>query len=196
LLNSNKRGSLGLHPAVYFYSLNGRYKPGSFHAIVALIIDLEKNKNLKKFINVRHEFESFLIRQDELIQWFGRKARSTANGYIQIKDFFLSVIDLIEKGFTGRKILREIRKNPVYRNIPKFAQANDDSDNPDFTEHKKSQAYIRLALPKEQKCSYCKGYIPSQAITVDHRKRKSDGGKGRIGNDQLMHAYCNNSMKN
>lgn len=52
-LNSNDRSSLGLHPIVYFYSKQGRYRTVSFLAMVDFVIDLDQRKKLNSFIKVR-----------------------------------------------------------------------------------------------------------------------------------------------
>lgn len=59
-LNSNHPSSLGLHPIVYFYSKQGRYKTVSFLAMVDFLIDLDQKKKLNSFIKVRKEFEDFI----------------------------------------------------------------------------------------------------------------------------------------
>jgi hypothetical protein len=59
-LTGTQANSLGLHPAIYFYSLNGRYQITSFLAILDLITDYERRDQLKKFTLVRRSFEDFL----------------------------------------------------------------------------------------------------------------------------------------
>ncbi len=53
--------SLGLHPAVYFYSATGRYQPTAFLAIVGLIMGFEKRSYFDIFTMYRNKFEDFLL---------------------------------------------------------------------------------------------------------------------------------------
>jgi hypothetical protein len=75
-LNSNHPSSLGLHPAVYFYSQEGRHKPASLFAIIDFVMELDKLKKINDFIDVRSTFENFILEYDYLIQQIYRKYRS------------------------------------------------------------------------------------------------------------------------
>ncbi len=67
-LNSNHSSSLGLHPVVYFYSQDGRHKTASFFAMVDFVVELDRRKKINDFIDVRNEFEKFLLEYDYLVQ--------------------------------------------------------------------------------------------------------------------------------
>lgn len=58
--------SLGLHPAVYFYSASGRYQPTAFLAIVKFIMELDKTNGFDRFTRCRQRFEGFFIRYSAL----------------------------------------------------------------------------------------------------------------------------------
>jgi hypothetical protein len=66
----------------------------------------------------------------------------------------------------------------------------------DFTSERKSAVYIREALSSPVRCKICNGMLPMNSITIDHIKRKEDGGIGDIDNAQLAHPYCNSTIKN
>jgi hypothetical protein len=63
-LSGNHASSLGLHPAVYFYSVTGRYQPTAFMAIVAMMRAFEERNYFKEFISVRRRFEEFESHRD------------------------------------------------------------------------------------------------------------------------------------
>ncbi len=65
-LNSNHASSLGLHPVVYFYSQDGRHKTASFFAMVDFVVTLENRKKVNDFIDIRSEFEKFILEYDYL----------------------------------------------------------------------------------------------------------------------------------
>jgi Protein of unknown function DUF262/HNH endonuclease len=60
----------------------------------------------------------------------------------------------------------------------------------------KSAAFIRDALPGSPRCKICGGYLPGHVSSIDHIKRKADGGLGTLDNAQLTHPYCNTTFKN
>jgi hypothetical protein len=60
-INSDHPSSLGLHPAVYFYSKNGNLQPASLYAITALMLEFERRNIYDEFIKVRDSFENVNI---------------------------------------------------------------------------------------------------------------------------------------
>ena len=65
-----------------------------------------------------------------------------------------------------------------------------------FSRETKAAAFIRDALPGSPRCKICNGYLPSRINSIDHIKRKADGGLGTLNNAQLTHPYCNTTFKN
>jgi len=61
LICSNKPTSIGLHPAVYFYSWTGKQQPILFLTMASILIDFERKKKLFDFISIRSELEAFII---------------------------------------------------------------------------------------------------------------------------------------
>ena len=65
-----------------------------------------------------------------------------------------------------------------------------------FSDEAKSQAFIAIALRGVPKCPVCHGYLdPDKSMSYDHAKRVREGGLGDLDNVQLMHPYCNQSVK-
>lgn len=196
-INSEHPGSLGLHPIIYFYSDNGRHKPASFFAIIAMILDFEKRKYFHEFTKVRRNFEELLIKYDYLVQQIVRKYRSAIASYPYIKDFYLVAITKLLEDKDIDKVVGEII------NIDKFhylTQANEESaiysKGNDFSKETKSSIFIRDAIKSALRCSICGGYIHKNAISIDHITRKEDGGTSSPDNAQLTHPYCNTTFKN
>jgi hypothetical protein len=198
-INSDNSRSLGLHPAVYFYSQDGRHKTASFYAITALMLEFENNKSIiNNFITFREKFEEMLIEYDYLVQQIVRKYRSAIKAYPYVKKFYLEIIDKLTAPAKAKDaVISEIIQEPVFSYITKQV------DNPeipfpqkDFSREVKSATFMREAVSKALKCKICKGYIHQNSITVDHIKRKEDGGLGTVDNAQLAHPYCNTTVKN
>jgi hypothetical protein len=193
-INSVDPSSLGLHPAVYFYSREGKYKVASFYAIIALIMDFELHRSYQKFTDIRSKFEAFLIKYDNLVQQIVRKYRSASNGYLKIRDFYQVAINLIQQGEKDNVLINKILKTPELQFIQSSKSFKGFEKNT-FTKEKKSEIFIREALKNALTCNICGGYIHLNSISVDHIVNKKDGGKGTIENGQLTHPYCNSIKK-
>ncbi|HBR2092102.1 DUF262 domain-containing protein (plasmid) [Klebsiella pneumoniae] len=195
-ITGNDRGSLGLHPAVYFYGPSGRHSSPMFLGTSFLIAKHIRNNNKKffsDFISIRESLEKILIEKKDLIaliiQKVSSRRRSTA--YMDIIEKL--IIDLLSGkteisddsivkygGFTG-KVLNGVQ------NI----------QSSDFSDDVKSEAFINAALKGCIKCDICSGYIDaSKSISYDHDGRKRDGGVGSLDNCRLTHPYCNQAVKN
>jgi hypothetical protein len=69
-LTGNGPGSLGLHPAVYFYNEQGKYSRFLFLGMTALVSDKLRNNNsgwFKSFTSARQKIEQFLINNKSTI---------------------------------------------------------------------------------------------------------------------------------
>ena len=197
LLNSNHPSSLGLHPAVYFYSQEGRHKTASFLAMVDFVSSLEKSKKINSFIKVREKFESFILDHEYLTQQINRKYRTAQKSYSFIAKFFRKVVESFNQGKSEEEVLNSIQSAPDFSYLtlqkPSYLP---DSHTTDFDSGAKSAIYIREALKAAPKCKICNGLIHRNSISFDHIQRKQDGGSGSINNGQLSHPYCNTGYKN
>lgn len=196
-LNSNHPSSLGLHPIVYVYSKDGRYRTVSFLAIVDFVIELDKRKKLNDFITVREEFENFLLEYDYLIQQIYVKYRSVQKSYKYLSKFFQEVVIKLKLEETIYESIKQIISTPEfnYLNIRNVIQQTNSSSKK-FNTSRKSEIYINEALKNANRCRICKGFIHRNSISIDHIQRKKDGGLGTLNNGQITHPYCNTGYKN
>ncbi|MBL7020994.1 MAG: HNH endonuclease [Nitrospinaceae bacterium] len=67
---------------------------------------------------------------------------------------------------------------------------------PDFNASRKSAVFIKESISTASRCKICNGLIHRNSISIDHIKRKEDGGTADIDNGQLTHPYCNTGIKN
>ena len=195
-INSNYASSLGLHPAVYFYSQDGRYKTASFYAVTALMLELEKNHLLNDFIKVREKFEELLIEYDYFIQHIVRKYRSALDSYEHVKDFYIALIKKLLESKTKEEVITEIIRDTKFKYLSTSIDNTEMISSKEFSRETKSAIFIKEALSAALKCKICKGYIHRNSISIDHIIRKEDGGLGAIDNAQLTHPYCNTTIKN
>lgn len=185
--------SLGLHPAVYFYSEKGRYQPTAFMAWIELIKDFDNNNYFDKFISIRSEFEQALVTYKYLTNQVTIKFGSGLKGYKQLKEVYERLIELVSEGISTSEIGIKIKEAFSYLNMDYKGEA---PKSPDFNANTKSEVFINSALAEATKCMICSGYIHINSITIDHVERKEDGGIGVAGNGQIAHPYCNSTYKN
>ncbi|MFA6467044.1 MAG: DUF262 domain-containing protein [Patescibacteria group bacterium] len=195
-INSVHPSSLGLHPAVYFYSSDGRHKTASFYAIATFIQELENKNEFNKFIKVRDKFEELLLSYDYLIQDINRHYRQAMKSYVHIKDFYMDCIEMLGAGETIKEMIEGIVKIPKYKYLKTSHPAIDIVKSGEFTKERKSAVFIKDALKNATRCKICNGHLHVNSITIDHINRKEDGGLGNIDNGQITHPYCNTTVKN
>jgi hypothetical protein len=196
VLNGNHPGSLGLHPAVYFYSQDGRFKSSAFLGMIKFVAELVKRKKLNEFTSARKRFESFVLEYEFLAQQINRKLRTADRSYPYIAKFFQLVLDGIHGGITDAKIVASIKKDEDFSYLatsrPKLTISKGGKK---FDSDTKSEIYIRAALYTVPRCGICGGIVHVNSISVDHKKRRRDGGAASADNGQLAHHYCNTGFK-
>ncbi|SOY62194.1 conserved hypothetical protein [Cupriavidus phytorum] len=197
LLNGNHPSSLGLHPAVYFYSQEGRHKNASFLATTDFVARLSERGKINDFIGVRQRFESFILEFDYLVQQINRKYRTAQASHPHISRFFDHVIDALKLGLQDTDILAKIQstdefgylslqKPTIKRGVP----------GKKFNSEAKSEVYLREVLKTAPRCKICLGHIHRNSISIDHIEHRRDGGSSSPENGQLSHPYCNTGYKN
>lgn len=197
IINSNHPSSLGLHPAVYFYSKTGRHKTASFFAITDFIIELDGRKKFRDFIKIREVFEEILIEYDFVLQQILRHYRSSTNALPHIKAYYTSLMN--ELLATDNDKLETV-KNVLAEDAFKFVKISEIDEieftNQSFSDETKSSVFITEALEQALRCKICGARIHTNSISFDHKERKQDGGNGSPENAQLSHPYCNSAVKN
>src|SRR6266568_46508 len=194
-INSIHASSLGLHPIIYFYSHEGRYKIASFYSFVHLIIELERTDKLNAFTKVRRNFEDIIYEYDYVTQQIFRKYRGALASSLFICKFFVKIIDDLNLGIQKENIINNIIQDEEYAYITLITEKEIITSN-SFNSERKSAVYIKEVISNAPRCQICNGLIHVNSITIDHITRKQDGGLGNIENGQLSHPYCNTTYKN
>lgn len=194
-ITGNGNGSLGLHPAVYFYGPTGRHTTPMFLGTAALIADKLKCNDkefFKKFSSVRADLENILVKDKELISMIIQKNSSRGRD-MKYKDF---LNDLIKRLLLNSDI-NETELINIAGLQGKIFAGDLTSKSKKFSDDQKSKVFINVALSSAIRCSICNGYLDSaKSISYDHILRARDGGGGSGENCQLTHPYCNQSIKN
>ena len=194
-IGSNHPSSLGLHPAIYFYSYDGRHKQASFYAGVNFVKSLETKDTIHEFLRVRENFETLLQEYNYHIQQIVRRYRGAEPAYPFITNYY----NLLIKKLTEKKgldiVIDEIMQEKDFDFLT-IRQKEEHGENNGFSQNKKSSIFIKQALESAIKCNICKGFIHTNSLSFDHIMRKEDGGLNTTNNGQVTHPYCNTSFKN
>lgn len=192
---SNHASSIGLHPAVYFYSWTGKQQPILFLVMAKLVIDLERSKQLPDFIRRRSDFESFLMSNRSLLNQVVRKFGTKESGGMHLRKFYDRILELIGKGSSSEQVVESLVADPTYSYLQPMESPYSGVSPTKFSAQVKSGALIRELLGTALRCAICGGLAPAQAISIDHRERKQDGGSSTADNAQVTHPYCNTGFK-
>ena len=196
-LTGNDKGSLGLHPAIYFYGPTGRHQIPMFLGTAMLFARKIANNDktfFEKFTAVRARLESLLIEHKEMISAIVQKPRSV-NRTSKYADFLDALVKALHD--EPSKIITEEEMVSLAGLTGKILTGPGESPGKSFSDDTKNAVFIRTALKAAIKCPLCEGYIdPAKSISYDHIKDKAKGGLGSEANCQLMHPYCNQGAKN
>lgn len=196
-INSNHPSSLGLHPIIYFYSKNGRYRTVSFLAIVDFVIELNERKQINDFIEVRKNLEILIFKYNDWIKQIYEKHRDNQKSYKYISKLCKKIVDLLKAGNTIDEVINTILSTDDFNYLTIRNQSQQtNSTQKDFSTGNKSEIYITDTLPNAPRCKICNGLIHSNSLSIDHIQRKQDGGLATIDNGQITHPYCNTGYKN
>jgi hypothetical protein len=196
-MTGNDRGSLGLHPAIYFYGPTGRHLSPMFLGMSILIGRKLINNDkafFAKFSSIREKLEDLLIEHKDVIATVLQKtiSRHRVLKYADLLDTLVSILhadpslkltdaDIVKyAGLTGKIITGSAEKNGE-----------------NFSDDTKSAVFIKTALQSAMRCRICGGYLdPAKSVSYDHITEKAIGGLGTEQNCQLTHPYCNQAVKN
>lgn len=192
-LSGKHPSSLGLHPAVYFYGITGRYQPTAFLATIGLIQHLEPTGKFNWFTQHRAAFEEFLLRYryftNQIVSQFGGRLKS----YDALLSYYRLVLSEIGEGRTAADIAKNLQQLVEFR----YLKERDEklTTRIDIPVTIKTVTYVREAIEKAIRCKICHARISPRSISYDHIQRRADGGLGDATNTQMTHPYCNNSYK-
>lgn len=194
-LAGDSPGSLGLHPAIYFYNERGVHTRYLFLGTVKLIAEQIQNNNsnfFRKFTKVRAKIESFLIENKSLItQAFtnvNRDARVRRAG-----DLFQLLLNKFDDG-------KEVTPEELFAGIGlggRIVDVRNLQTKAEVSTQTKAAVAMATGLANAARCPICRGVLyPKKSVSYDHVVRVRDGGTGEFENVQMTHPYCNTGMKN
>lgn len=193
-ITGNDEGSLGLHPAVYFYGPSGHHSSPMFMGTVKLIGKKISNNDqtfFKKFTSIRPQLELILIKYKDTIASILQKHISTKR-----IDVYASLLESIINTLLNSNQVDESFLIDASGLKGKLIIGTEKNNTLTFSENTKSEVFIHKALSSALKCPVCDGYLDAEkSVSYDHIKRVREEGKGSIDNCQLTHPFCNQSVK-
>jgi hypothetical protein len=193
LLVSSDNSSLGLHPAVYFYSWTGKQQPILFLVIAQLMVDFEQRKKLPWFTEVRGRLEFFLINNRALINQLVRKYGTKDSGTTHLRKFYEDILEMLSAGNSNDEILKTLME--TYKYLQPGEALYDGNEPKKVSTQVKSGIVLRDGLKSTMRCQICDGFVPMQAISIDHKRRIADDGSHGAINLQVTHPFCNHGYK-
>ncbi len=186
--------SLGLHPAVYFYSATGNYQPAAFLAAIKLVQQMELQGSLSRFTDCRHDFEELLVKHKYLINQIVRKLGSGQRSLNAVYRLYRYVYEGVEQGRSEEEIIPKIVEEEAMAFLKPIVDF-DKGVRQDFTRERKSALFLAEALKTAARCNICSARLHRNSINIDHVIDKKHGGGGSEDNGALTHPYCNSTHK-
>lgn len=189
---SNYPSSLGLHPALYFYSPSGTFQPGALLAFVTLFKEWG-TKEFKALTLARSKFEEFLLSHRGITEAV-RKLGSGARSRPRILALYRTIFSNIENGKTAQEIHDVLAANSDFAFLVVEPPPKTGAPGKTFKREVKGGAFLQGALPTAPKCPTCGGLLHRNGMQTGHREHRRDGGSSNLANAQMQHPFCNSTF--
>jgi hypothetical protein len=190
---SNYPSSLGLHPALYFYSPSGVFQPGALLAFVTLFKEWD-TKEFKAFTLARSKFEEFLLAHRGITEAV-RKLGSGARSRPRILALYRTIFSNIENGRTVQEIHDVLAANADFAFLVVEPPPKAGTPGKSFNREVKGGAFLQGALPSAPKCQTCGGLLHRNGMQTGHREHKRTGGRDSLANAHIQHPFCNSTLE-
>jgi hypothetical protein len=170
--------SLGLHPAVYFYSATGNYQPTAFLAAINFVQEMVDRNELQSFTAYRYAFEELLLKYKHFINLIGKQYGSGTRGLTALMKLYRYLFDGVVSGKSDIEIVPLILDDERLKFLAPIVDA-DKGTKKNFTSERKSAVFLRQAIDSAPRCGICKARVHRTSISIDHVKRIADGGIGQ-----------------
>jgi len=196
LLLSNDPASLGLHPALYFYTSSGAFQREALFNVLAWTTQLVASNQIIPFLKVRAAFEKLLIDRPVLSKPAVHKLGSGGRSRKRMVQLYDRMLALLEAGNSTDDTWTTIISEAEFKflatdDLEQKQQVHDGKPHGSFSRASKSAGFLDQALPTAAKCALCGGLLHVNGIVTDHIKDKALGGSSASANAQPVHPRCN-----
>ena len=188
-------GSLGLHPAVYFYNEKGKHSRFLFLGVASLITQRLRcgdSAFFRKFSIARRKIEDFLIANKSLIGILLQNL-AKASRVPKMRDMLKFLVEQYSAGV-------DVKVEDVLTFLGAKSRVFDittSNTGAQFSSDTKAAIFIRQAITSAPRCPICSGLLfARKSVSFDHIKPRREGGSDSPENGQMTHPYCNSAIKN
>jgi len=189
---SNQPFSLGLHPALYFYTAGGSFQPAAFLNILAWVMSLEKTGRLDNFRKVRGVFEDLILAHPDLIKPSVHKLGTGTRSRSKMTDLLDKILERLIDTPDAVKAWASLRKEFPNLAPDEASDPSNDGAGKAFSETAKN-AVTLSDLHTTPRCGLCNGLLHRNGKVVDHIEEKSKGGSSHSKNGRWVHPICNSN---
>lgn len=193
-LTGTNASSLGLHPAVYFYTERGKHSRFLFLGTLKLIADALRNNNkqfFQDFTEARARLEGVLVEKKAVIN----QGLANINSRQRI-DRVANMLAGLVKAFKASEKVSDQTLLALLGLSGHVGELKIIDAPQGFSDDTKSAVYLRESLKAALRCKICHGYLdPAKAVSYDHNIPVRHGGLGTDDNLQLAHPFCNTGVK-
>ncbi|TPK97232.1 DUF262 domain-containing protein [Mesorhizobium sp. B2-4-12] len=195
-LLSTEPQSLGLHPALYFYTSAGAFQPAALFNVLSWLTQLDENGEIVRFLKVRSKFEQMIMEHPVLGKPATHRLGSGGRTRRRMMLLYDKMLNVLSAGTSPDKAWTLIIDESEFSFL-----ASEDSEHKErrgtgkagarFSRAAKSGGFIESALPTAHRCELCGGLLHSNAIVTDHADERSTGGSSAGANGRPVHPRCN-----
>ncbi len=188
--------SLGLDPAVYSYGATGKFHPVAHIASLKLAKELNDQKELIKFIEVRSKFEDFLVRHKSFINDLAHSKGSGTRSLDSLMAMHKIILECLWSGTEAdNDIIAKLNADSRLKDLKDWPASDGQQVGKKLSKTVQATALVYEILKTRSRCTECGARLPPVARSKDHKVRQEDGGKGTVENLQFTHPYCNTGYK-
>jgi uncharacterized protein DUF262 len=192
---STHASSLGLHPALYFYTPSGVFQATALLTYLTLFRDWD-TPEFRKFTAVRASFEQFLLSNRGITEAI-RKLGSGVRSRPRITSLYKRIIEDLRAGKSVQDVTADLAKDQEYGFIvaqPNMLFSSAPADGK-FSRDTKGGTFLRDALPTAPKCPTCGGIMHRNGMHSGHQIPRRDGGSADMSNAHMQHPFCNSTVQ-
>jgi hypothetical protein len=197
LVLSNEAMSLGLHPALYFYTAGGTFQPAALHNMLVWVLDLEKRRKLQQFLDVRGAFEALMLAHPVVIKPETHALGSGARTRSRMLTILNRLLDLFSKSPNPARAWKHLTgefPQLLADEAAELEKAKKGAGGARFSRGAKSAGYL-ADLPTVPKCALCGGLLHRNGRVTDHKSERRVGGSSARINAQGAHPACNSNRQ-
>jgi HNH endonuclease len=159
--------------------------------------ELDAEKKLIEFSDVRAEFEEFLVRHKSFISALAHGKGGRTRPLQSLLKMHKIILDCLWAGVRDdAQIIDSLNADPQLSDLKNDSlEPSDTSSRRRFTKAVQAAAILRDTLANRQKCQECGARLPPSARSKDHIERQEDGGSGTLDNLRFTHPFCNTGYK-